>query len=153
MAIDVNTGGPTVPSPSQPVVDARGLPTIPYWTFFQGLRTVGPPLVLQLENGGNNDLRAKAATEVVIAGPTGAFTISGFVGGFNGRRLHLLNYSGQAMSVLNQTDSLVGNQIDTLTGADLVFAGNCSLVFVYYSVIPVSSVGVGGLWVVESSSP
>jgi len=150
--IDVNTGGPPGSLQTQ-LVDLRGYATIPFATFLQALKTVGPPLVLQLENGGNNDLAAKQATEVVIAGPTGAFSISGFVGGVNGRRIHLLNYSGQAMSVLNQTDSLAGNQIDTLTGADLVFAGNCSVVFVYYNIVPVASVGVVGLWVVESSSP
>ncbi|SRR6266478_1764902 len=148
--MDVNSAIIQAPLTAR-LTNEDGNVTLTWGTFFQGLKTVNPPLVLALVNGANNDVQAKAATEAIISGPTGAFSISGFAAGVNGRRLHLVNYSGQAMTIVNLGLSLVGNQIDTLTGGDLVFAGNASVVMVYYSVPPVSSLLIPGIWVVEST--
>lgn len=73
-----------------------------------------------LANGANNDINIGTANFVGITGPTGAFSVSGFTGGVNGRVLFLFNSVAQTMTITNDATSTAGNRISTLTGGDVI---------------------------------
>lgn len=87
-----------------------------------------------LANGANDDIVIPANTSVDISGPTGAFSVTGFAGGVNGRVLHLFNNVAFAMTITNDATSSAANRIVTLTGADVTLrAGRSHASFVYNS--------------------
>lgn len=73
-----------------------------------------------LVNGANNDIAIPANSYVRITGPTGAFSVSGFTGGADGRVLYLFNPGNNTMTITNQAGSAAANQIFTCTGANVV---------------------------------
>jgi hypothetical protein len=82
----------------------------------------GTPLALV--NGGNNDVALQPGSEQVISGPTAAFTITGIAGGYNGRRITIVNWANVAMTLAhNSASSLDANRIWTPGGADLTLTG------------------------------
>ena len=85
-----------------------------------------------LVNGANNDV-AISKSFVRITGPTLAYSISGFTNGVDGTMLTLINTVAQTLTITNLATSAAGNQIDTLTGADIVLAATrkSSARFVY----------------------
>lgn len=113
-----------------------------------GIRTAGAPatsldlvggfatraIALSLSNGANNNVGITDGAYARIAGPTGAFSISGFSGGVDGRRLTVYNSVAQDMTITNEGGSSTAiNRILTLTGADVTLTGVSSATFVYDS--------------------
>jgi hypothetical protein len=71
-------------------------------------------------NGTNNDVALPLdGTAYAISGITGAFAITGFTHGFDGRQLILKNNTGQIGTIKSETGSSAANQIRTEGGADV----------------------------------
>lgn len=96
----------------------------------------GPFASLSLSTGANADIAlAEDARFYRITGPGGAFSISGFTGGYDGRILTVYNTTSNAMTITNDASSTAANRILSLSGADIVTtgAGGNSATFVYSS--------------------
>lgn len=96
-------------------------------------RLATPPSALALANGANNDLVVSSAF-ARITGPSGAFSVTGFVAPTaDGTRLDLFNTTAQAMTIANEGGtSTAANRIKTLTGADVVLAARTTAAqFIY----------------------
>src|SRR5206468_1425233 len=75
---------------------------------------------ITVSNGNNNNVDVSGTSNVRFSGPTAAFTITGLQGGFNGKRIHLYNATGQTMFIGNQnTNSVDTTRIITLAGGDI----------------------------------
>lgn len=96
-----------------------------------------------LSNGANNDIDPGLFKTVYITGPSGAFSVSGFSGGFEGRVIDIINQTGQTGSIKNSSGSTSANQIITRTGADIAS-------FTYASLLYLGS--VTAKWIVRFSS-
>jgi len=97
-----------------------------------GTLQISSPSNITLANGANNNLAATNKSWLRLSGPTGAFSISGFSGGIQGQVLYVFNTTSQQMTLKNATGSSAGNQISTLTGADVVLrAGTSFATFIY----------------------
>ena len=88
--------------------------------------TATTPQAIALVNGVNNNL-AVTSSKLRITGPTAAFSVSGFAqpldGASNvldGSELLIYNMTAFALTITNLATSTAANQIDTLTGADVV---------------------------------
>ncbi len=86
---------------------------------------------LTLANGANSNITLPTNSWVRITGPTGAFSVSGFAGTFDGRVLMLFNSTSQNMTITNDATSTTGNRILTLTGSDVALTGTSLATFVY----------------------
>jgi hypothetical protein len=88
---------------------------------------------ITLVNGANSDISLGYATYVRVGGPSGSFSVSGFVGGELGRFLVLRNTTAQQMTITNDATSSAINRIYTNTGGDVVLtgAGGSVAVFIY----------------------
>jgi hypothetical protein len=85
-----------------------------------------------LANGANSDLELpNVARWLRITGPSGAFSVSGFQGGYEGKRLILFNPTAQSMTITNDATSVAANRILTLSGGDLTLAGQSLAAFIY----------------------
>jgi hypothetical protein len=86
-----------------------------------------------LVNMDNADIGLLGATFVKVIGPSAAFAVTGFAGGSEGRILLLYNSTSNTMTIKNKTGSLAGNQILTLTGADVSLraGGQSFATFIY----------------------
>src|SRR5262249_15398714 len=84
---------------------------------------------LILVNGNNNDvaLTANLSNYYRITGPGAGFNISGFTKGIAGRSITVFNATAQQMTIKNLTGSATANQIQTLTGADVVLRTGTSV--------------------------
>lgn len=90
------------------------------------------PHSMVLVNGANNDIATIGGQEFArITGPTGAFSVSGFVSLVELQRLTIYNSTSQNMTITNDATSSAANRILTLTGADVVLTGASSATFVY----------------------
>jgi hypothetical protein len=107
---------------------------------------------LTLVNGDNADVVEPGGWVYNLTGPTGAFSISGFVartGGF----IYLRNSTGQPFTILNNSaNSAVGNRISTATGADMSVYGTSQVCLDYNGATSIwemcnnsTSAGVGPL--------
>lgn len=78
------------------------------------------PQVLVLATGANHNVVLPArAGFLYIIGPSGAFSITGFAGGHDGRQIRLYNYSNQICTVKhNDVGSAVGNKFANKLNAD-----------------------------------
>lgn len=104
-----------------------------------------------LANGNNAGLAVGTNVFVEVSGPSAAFAVNGIAGGRNGKWLVLLNRTGQAMTIANQSgvDGTPANRIETLTGADVPLSGTCSALFIWNSgsarwTLLSSGIGSGG---------
>jgi hypothetical protein len=112
------------------------------WNFGRGSTTndftVGTDFAttrssLTCANGANNNLTATTSF-MVVTGPSGSFSISGFTAPtIPGKRVVIANLTGQAMTITHQATSSAANQITTMTGSDLVSTGNGTVELVYDS--------------------
>ncbi len=86
-----------------------------------------------LATGQNDNVTIGAVSVFEIFGPSGAFSVTGFAGGTDGRILMVWNSSGQAMTLKNNSSgSSAANRIATNTGADVTLrAGNSAATFFY----------------------
>ena len=101
------------------------------------------PYEVTLVNGLNSDITALVAAGMLrIVGPTGAFSIGGFImptgvplvtGPVSGQVLYVFNSEAFAMTIVNEDASSTAiNRIKTLTGADVTLrAGTSAATFVY----------------------
>jgi Chaperone of endosialidase len=78
---------------------------------------------MALSNGVNTNIVLGDFSFFRITGPTAGFSITGFMGGQNGRVLHLINATSQILTFTHQATSIAGNQINT-GGANLNLAAN-----------------------------
>jgi hypothetical protein len=80
---------------------------------------------ITLVNGANNNVALPADSGTLYtAGPTGAYNISGIAGGVSGRKLTLVNYTTQTMTLNhNSGSSSAGNKILIGGSADLAISG------------------------------
>jgi hypothetical protein len=94
-------------------------------------------------DGANNQFAFTRFT--TAAGP---FTIGGFLGGQNGKRMTIFNNTGQTMTLANQTGGAAANQIFTGTGASISIPNGGMADLIY------ENVGTGTLnnWIVKSTS-
>lgn len=92
-----------------------------------------PVGALTLANGANSDITLPASEFARVAGPTGAFNVTGFAGGESGRRLTLFNSTSQDMTITNDATSTAANRILTLTGSDVALTGTSVARFIYSS--------------------
>lgn len=87
---------------------------------------------LTLANGANSNIELpNVARWLRITGPSGAFSVSGFDGGYEGKRIILFNPTAQSMTLTNDATSTAANRILTLSGADLTLAGQSLAAFIY----------------------
>jgi hypothetical protein len=105
-----------------------------------------PSKALTLANGANENIDVSNASYVRITGPTGAFSIGGFLAGADGKILHVWNHSGQAMTITNLSGgSSSANRLYTNTGANMTLrSGDSSASFIYDA--------TGQVWVLLSVS-
>lgn len=74
--------------------------------------------VVTLVNGANSNIPLPATELVRIVGPTGAFSIDGFVAGTDGRKIRAYSTVSQTLTLTNNATSTAANRILTLTGSD-----------------------------------
>lgn len=87
---------------------------------------VGAPTI---GNGLNSNISG-ARGWTILGGPTGAFSVGGFVAMADGTVLNILNVSGQAMTIVNEdASSTAANRIQTLTGANVT--GKTAFTLIY----------------------
>lgn len=88
-----------------------------------------------LANGDNDNINISVFGNFTVSGPSGAFAVTGFTGGANGRILYIWNASGQQMTIKNEdAGSTAAMRIQTNTGADVVLRnGNSAATFIYNS--------------------
>lgn len=81
--------------------------------------------VLALVNGANNNVALPSgATTLTVTAPTAAYNITGIAGGTPGRKIAILNYTSQTMTVnYNNAGSAAGNKILIGGSADLAISG------------------------------
>lgn len=150
MAADGNTPSFRAPPGSAPAVLNNG----DIWSTSQGLFVVIggiacrlSPIVtggFTLANGLNSNIVLNSITRGRISGPTGAFSVGGFTGGFDGNGLKLYNTTAQAMTLVNEdASSTAANRIKTLTGGNIVLAARTSFASLLYD-------GTDSRWIVES---
>lgn len=86
---------------------------------------------LTLVNGANNNIVLPTQNYLRVAGPTGAFSISGFTLGAQGRVLDIYVTVAQTLTITNDAISTAENRILTLTGADVSLTGPCFVTLIY----------------------
>lgn len=102
---------------------------------------------LVLANGLNSNLASPATERVRITGPTGAFSIGGFLGGVDGRKLRVYSTVAQTLTIVNEdASSTAANRITTLTG------GNLALRTTAKSFFTLSYDGTDSRWILESTN-
>lgn len=101
--------------------------------------------VLSLTNGLNSNIALPTTKRVLISGPTGAFSIGGFVGGVDGMRLYIFNPLSQTMTIVNEdASSTAANRITTLIGANIVMRTSAP------SFVTLSYDGASGRFIIEN---
>lgn len=128
LATTAQTGTGSLVMATSPTIAA---PTISGAAVFSGNMATSPSSVT-LANGANADVNIGSVSFVKIAGPTGAFSVSGFTGGTSGRRLTVYNSVAYAMTITNNATSAAANRILTLTGADVVLSARASVAHFIY---------------------
>lgn len=77
-----------------------------------------------------------------LSGASAAFSITGFAGGTDGRRIYIYNPTTFSMTLVNKATSSAVNQINTLTGGNVTLSGS--------SYATLSYDGTTSFWVLES---
>ena len=94
-------------------------------------------------DGANDDVDIGDASFVKVAGPTAAFSISGFTGGYDGRVLVVYNSAAYDLTLTNDANSAAANRIYTLGASATTGIG--AYTFVYDA--------VSQRWIVVSVQP
>lgn len=99
---------------------------------------------LTLTNAENNNISLSQHSFFRITGPTAAFAITGLTGGTDGRLVTLFNATNFPLTVRNENSgSLAANRINTLKGADMVFAPGKSSITLQYNATDAQWVLIG----------
>lgn len=90
---------------------------------------VFPTFAVSTLANGNNIAAPLSNTFVVVSGPSAAFAVCGIQGGINGRLLHLVNGSGQTLTVSHESgvDPTPANRIRLSSAADATFSDGGSI--------------------------
>jgi hypothetical protein len=109
---------------------------------------VGPPTTaIALVNGLNSNIATPATGRLRITGPSSAFSVGGFVGGVDGRRVRIYNAVAQTMTIVNEdASSTAANRITTLSGSNVVLRTTAKSFFT------LSYDGTDSRWILESSN-
>ena len=78
---------------------------------------------ITLVNGPNGTVDIGGAGYIGLVGPTGAFTISGFTGGYDGRRLVMTLEVAFGLTLVNDAVAAVADRILTGLGVDFDLTG------------------------------
>ncbi len=98
----------------------------------QGSISATPSGALTLANGANADVVIGTNQKLRITGPTGAFSINGFVApSHDGYVLFVYNSTAQTMTLTNDATSTAANRILTMTGADVALTGPSMATLIY----------------------
>jgi hypothetical protein len=82
------------------------------------------PTNVTLSNGANHNINIGNSSYVRITGPTAAFSMSGLTPGFDGKRVRIVNTTGQDWTVTNlDASSSAGNRILTNTQSSITIRG------------------------------
>lgn len=126
-------GGFTSIAPVTANLSSLGTATLPF-SAITVTEEITPRANVAVVNGANADVNIGGSTFVKLTGPTGVFSISGFTGGADGRKLVVYNSVAFAWTITNNATSTSANRILTLTGADVTLrAGQSSATFIYDS--------------------
>ena len=138
----VSVTGNNIDSNTTPLSNATAMPTDFTWSGNNG--QAGS---IALPNGQSDNVNAGVATLLRVTGPSSSYSISGFSGGWDGRMLTLISSTVQQLTILNLTGSSAGNQIQTVTGSNVVLSsGNGNMVqFMYSSAV--------GAWLLLNHNP
>jgi hypothetical protein len=103
-----------------------------------------------LGNGINQDIVVGDNCFVEVSGPTGAFSIEGIAGGYDGKRVIILNQTAQNMTIATEggatgNDPTAANRIVSLSGADRATTGNGAATLIYS--------GASSRWILVSFEP
>jgi hypothetical protein len=103
-----------------------------------------------LANGINQDIVVGDNCFVEVSGPTGAFSIEGIAGGYDGKRVIILNQTAQNMTIATEggatgNDPTAANRIVSLSGADRATTGNGAATLIYS--------GASSRWILISFEP
>ncbi len=98
----------------------------------QGSIAATPSGALTLANGANANVVIGTNQKVRITGPTGSFSINGFVAPANdGYVLIVYNPLAQTMTLTNDATSTAANRILTMTGSDVALTGPSMATLIY----------------------
>jgi|CXWL01.1.fsa_nt_gi hypothetical protein len=98
----------------------------------QGSISATPSGALTLANGANADVVIGTNQKHRITGPSGAFSVSGFVAPSNdGYVLFVYNPTAQTMTLTNDATSTAANRILTMTGSDVALTGPSMVMLIY----------------------
>lgn len=137
-------GGFTSLAPASAALSSLGTAALPFSALTVN-QEVTPRSNVAVVNGANADVNIGANTFIKLTGPTGVFSISGFTGGLDGRKLVAYNSVAFAWTITNNATSTAANRILTLTGADVTLrAGQSSATFIYDS--------AQSLWILVSTN-
>lgn len=101
---------------------------------------------ITLANGANSNIPLPATELVRIVGPTGSFSIDGFVAGTDGRKIRAYSTVSQTLTLTNNATSTAANRILTLKGSDLALRTTAPTFFtISYSV-------ADSRWILESTN-
>lgn len=92
-------------------------------------------LPITLANGANSNVAHNGASFLRIAGPSGAFSITGFVAGVDGQKLTIYNTTTQVLTLTHDATSTAANRIYNASGANIVMAASKGSAQFVYSVI------------------
>lgn len=105
-----------------------------------------PTTTITLVNGANSNIPLPATELVRIVGPTGSYSIDGFAGGTDGRKIRAFNTVSQTLTITDNATSTAANRILTLAAADKVLRTTAPSFFtISYSVI-------SARWILESTN-
>ena len=97
----------------------------------QGSVAATPYGALTLANGVNSNVVVGDYQMMRITGPSGAFSISGFVAPSTAKLLFIYNPTAQTMTLTNDATSTAANRIYTMTGADVALVGPSMATLIY----------------------
>lgn len=100
--------------------------------YLKGVLAFRAAALSSVRSGANHDVNAGTTAMLRITGPKAPFSISGFSGGTDGRVLQIYNASGQQMTLVHAAGSSAGNQINTLSGQNLVLRAGSSFATLIY---------------------
>jgi hypothetical protein len=91
--------------------------------------------ITSIANGNNAAVVVGTNVFIQLSGPSGAFSINGIAGGRDGKFLIVINRTGQAMTLANDSgvDPTAANRLYSNSGADETLSGNSSAVLIYNS--------------------
>ena len=97
---------------------------------------------ITLANGANNNVTLPdLAGTLYVTGPTAAYSISGIAGGTSGKRITLVNYTTQTLTINH-------NSVNSTAGNKLLIGGAADLVLGAYGAVELNYISAANAWFV-----